>query len=271
MGWIKDLFVKQKTLEEVRTWVSESKDSALDSVRSVLERFDCFLVERTEKQKALDSLNSAKQKLTAEHSALSHEKIDFISSPEYRSLKESINLAVSQRKKIEAEIAEFFEPLKELIGQYAQSKGLAKLNAYSQNYLDAFIHDYDLTIIKHVPDIIQAVVNNQIFVQDATKVLGYVNNLKRDPLSRLIHSYAAACKNEERIKFSISSNLLVKKHEGFIKALAGIQEKIDELDLQIKAVVIPSDAELRAELSRLLLPHRIVLVESNNSRQSLPA
>lgn len=262
MGWISDFFVKQKNLEEVRKWVSESKEH--DQIRFVLEKFDKFLLERAEKQAEIDRLNTSKSKLLEEFAKISNEKLLFLSSLDYRFLKNSIALAVSHRKKIRAEISELFEPLKELIGQYAQSRGLVKLNSYSQDYVEALIHDYDLSIVKHVPDIIQAVVGGKLLVSN-TDILGHVNALKHDRLTMLIHAYAAACKAEERIKLSLSTNPLIKQHENFIKSLTDVQEKIEAINSEIKKIVLPSDIELREELSSILKPHRIILLESNKS------
>ena len=263
MSWLKNLFVKKKTLNEIRAWVAESQDPSVDVIRSVLVKIDSCSLERSEKQSEIDKLSSLKFDLQEQHSRIVQEKELFIARPEYQGLKESIGAVIKQRKSIEAEIDSLLGPLKSVIGQYAQIAKIPKFSAYADDYVDALIHDYDVGIAKHAPLICASITQGKIKTENPQAAIGFLNALKIDSLSKIIHSYAAARKREEEFKASLGTNQLVRQHEHFLQALGEVQKDISELDSQIAQVVLPSDEEFRKELALLLESHRVLLVESH--------
>src|SRR3989344_6675230 len=98
MSWIKNLFVKKKTLDEVRAWVAESQDPEVDQIRVILVKIDACMLDRSEKQAEIDQLKSIKLSLEEQHSKIVQEKEDFLATPDYKALKEQLAGLVSQRK-----------------------------------------------------------------------------------------------------------------------------------------------------------------------------
>ena len=265
MSWLKNLFVKKKTLDEIRAWVAESQDPSVDLIRAVLVKIDSCALQRSEKQREADRLTSLKLSLQEQHSHIVQEKEEFVSRPEYKSLKEHISGVIKQRKVIEAEIDALFGPLKSVIGQYAQVAKIPKFSGYADDYVDALIHDYDVGIAKHVPLICASIMQGKITVVNSQEAIGFLNELKIDRLSKLIHSFAAARKHEEEVKASLGTNELLRQHEHFLQLVDEVQKDIAELESQIASVVLPIDEEFRKELALLLEPHRVLLVEGSKS------
>lgn len=260
MSWLSNLFVKKKTLDEVRAWVAQDSSPQVDHLRSVLVKIDACALDRSEKQGEIDRLTSLKLSLQDQHSKIVQEKESFIATPDYQELKNQIGSVIKLRKAIEAEIAQVFEPLKEVIGQYAKEAKIPKFSKYAEDYVDALIHDYDVSIARQAPLIAAAINQGKIHVANSVEAIAKLNELKTERLSKFIHSYAAARKNEAEVKSALGTNELVRQHEHFLQALGEVQKDIAELDAQISQVVLPIDEEFRKELALLLQPHRMFLV-----------
>ena len=260
MSWLSNIFVKKKTLDEVRTWVAQSKSAEVDTLRAVLVKIDACALDRSEKQGEIDRLTSIKVSLQEQHSKIVQEKESFVATSEYQALKNQIGSVIKLRKAIEAELAQVFEPVKGVIGQYAQIVNDPKLNLYAGDYVDALIHDYDVSIARQVPLIIGAIEQGKFSASNPQEVIGLLNQLKTERLSKFVHSYAAAKKNEAEVKASLCTNELLRQHEHFLQSLGEVQKEIDALDVQIAQVVLPSDEEFRKELAMFLLSHRVQLV-----------
>ena len=254
--WIKKLFAKRKSLDEVRKWLS-SEEGDVDDLRDILRN-----IVREDALSAVaerDEFLALKSELEIEFSSVSAEKLVLMNSLEYKALKEGMVARVNRSKVCEEAILVLFEPLQDFFARYAKSSSDALIQRYAIDPIDALVHDYSLNIISRLPVLSSAVLSGSIEC-DSGVIMRALGALKRDELSRLIHSYGAAKREEGRIGDFLVNERIVQELDRINLRLSELSVKINESALSAGSVVIPSDALLIADFKNKLLEKGIMLI-----------
>ena len=148
--------------------------------------------------------------------------------------------------------------MSDAIKKYAHHSKNDKLAKYAENPIDALTHDYSFTILKHLPGIKEAILQDK--PERQPKALDSLQDTTKEKLGQLIHRYANAKKRETDVHNEIAQKQIMKEYEQYAQDLKKLTEKIQELEKTIHAIRVPSDYDEKELIARALEKYNIKLI-----------
>jgi len=145
----------------------------------------------------------------------------------------------------------------EAIKKHAHLIKNIKLAKY-ENPIEALIHDYSLSILKHIQGIQDAILDYP--PEKRPKAIESLKKMTKENLSKLIHTYANAKKRETDIHNTVVDRPIMKEYEKYAQEIKTTNEKIEEIQKAVDKITSPSEHETKEELNKVLGKHGIRLV-----------
>jgi len=190
------------------------------------------------------------------------ERAKVVASSAYAKVKEDILGIVRERQLAQDEIAGLFAPIADVIQKFAHEQAIEKIDEYAKNPVQALIHDYDLSILKHIAGI-QALLREEggghrpERAQKALKVLPLVT---KENLSRMIHRYANARKKESQVQQGMGDVPVMREFEAVVARQKELERARVQFEEARAKVHEPDEGEIVKELSCVLAKFKIQLV-----------
>ena len=199
--------------------------------------------------------------LKNKHNTLVKEKEECNTKPEYLQVKEDIVTAAKEHQEAEQDITGLFLPLSNPIKKYAHRLKNEKLAKYAEEPLPTLIHDYSLSIMKHIEGLREAIEKNELDLkpEKVQKALESLKQLTKEKLGGMIHRYANAKKRETDIHHDVAQRPIMKEYEQYAVDLKTVRNDIEQLEKTMEKLSVPTDEQFRDELKTALEKYRIVL------------
>jgi len=251
---IEDKFKVIKTLDAKR----EEYQHILD----MIERIRQIVKEQKETEQEQKQLDEQLAHLKKKQESLRTEKEEFTKNPAYLGVKEDILTSAKERQEAEQAITDLFLPLQVPLRKFAYKTKHAKLAKYAENPLETLIHDYSLSILKHVEELTDALANNELDLKPEKihKALESLKKMDKESLGGMIHRYAKAKKREADIHHDVAQRPVIKEYEQYAIDLKKMSTDIAQIESTISKFAPASDEELREQLAESLRAYKIILV-----------
>ncbi len=250
----------EKNFQEIRK--VQAQIDAFQKIQDILNKIETVKTERKSLEKQRADFEQQLQQLKTVYETLKKEKEDFINKPDYLKVKEDMLSAVKERQEAEQAVTSVFLPLSDAIKKYAHDIKNEKLAGYAENPLNALMHDYSFSIVKHVSAIRGAITTGKLGLkpektQKALEALGHVT---KENLGPLLHRYARAKKRETDVHHDVAQRPVMQEYEQYAVSLKEKAAEIQQLENTMAKLALPTDDQPKEQLIQELEKHRIVLI-----------
>jgi len=257
----------RKALADIEAQIQEIKTAQLkieefQKIEDIVKNIDSVKSERESIEKQRKDFEEQLDQLKRKHEALKKEKEDFTTRPEYKKVKEDIVNAARERQESEQTITNIFLPLSDAIKKYAHNIKNEKLAAYADNPLEALMHDYSFSILKHTAALREAITDNSLGLkpEKQQKSLESLKFVTKEQLGPMLHRYANAKKREADIIHDVAQRPIMQEYEQYAVLLKTTSNEIQQLEATISKLKIPNDDELKEQFKQELEKHKIILI-----------
>ncbi len=250
----------EKNIGDIKAF--QLKKERLQIIEALLKKLDDVKAEQERIAAEREALSAQLQQMNNKRDTLKKEKEQFTTRPEYLKVKEDLLTTTKERQDAEQAITGLFLPLSDAIKKYAHKMKNDKLAHYADNPVDALIHDYSLSILKHLPGISESLTQGELELkpEKSHKALQALKQLTKDNLSAMIHRYAKAKKREADMQSDVAQRPIMKEYEQYAIDLKTVTMEIEQLEKTISKLNAPTDEHVKAELARELEKHNIALI-----------
>jgi len=250
----------EKNIGDIKAF--QLKKERLQSIEALLKQLDDVKAEQERIATEREALATQLQQLSNKRDTLKKEKEQFNTRQEYVKVKEDLLATTKERQEAEQVITGLFLPLSDAVKKYAHKIKNDKLAHYADNPVDALIHDYALSILKHLTGITESLTQGELELrpEKSHKALGALKQLTKDNLSAMIHRYAKAKKREADMQSDVAQRPIMKEYEQYAIDLKTINMEIEQLEKTIAKLNPPTDEQIKAELAQELEKHNIALI-----------
>ncbi len=225
-------------------------------IQSQIAKIEQIMQENNAKEQRKKELNSQISELRQKQEDLQKQKEQLLASQEYSKIKEELVAASKERQQAEQAIADLFRPLTSAFKKYAHSIHDKTMESYAENPLQALVHDYELHILKHTPEIKEKL--PEFNLEKEEKAKESIQLMTKTHLSALIHSYANTKKKETALQREITTRPIIQELEKANAELKEISGRIEDAGKEITKIILSSDEQERQELNELLKKHKML-------------
>lgn len=221
-------------------------------IQSQIMKIEQIVQENNAKEQRKKEMNTQISELKQKQENLQKQKEQILASHEYSKIKEELVATSRERQQAEQAIAELFRPLTSALKKYAHSIHDKTMEAYAENPLQALVNDYELRILKHLPEL------NEKTAEEKAKES--IQLMTKTHLSALIHTYANTKKKETTLQREITTRPVIQELEKTNAELKEISGQIENTEKELAKTILSSDEQERQELNELLKKHRMLVV-----------
>jgi predicted nucleic acid-binding Zn-ribbon protein len=257
----------RKNLAEIETRLHELKQFQLkkeqmEIIAKLIRQIEAIKQEQEETEKQRKELEAQIETAKRKHESIKKEKEAFTSKPEYIKVREDILATAKERQEAENMITTLFLPLSDPIKKYAHKIKNEKIGKYADDPLNALIHDYALSILKHVEDMEEGIRQGTLELKPgrSQKAVDALKQMTRENLSAMIHRYANAKKRETDIHHDVAQRPIMQEYEQYAHELKALNEEIQQLGNTLAKLKPPNEEKTIEELKKELDKYKIVLV-----------
>jgi hypothetical protein len=256
----KALAETEKNINELRKIQTQIDD--YNAIKDILSKIESVKNERSAVENQKADFEQQLQKFKAIQETLRKEKEEFTSRPDYLKVKEDLLGAVRERQESEQAATSTFLPLSDAIKKYAHDIKNEKLAGYAENPLNALMHDYSFSIVKHVAGIRESILSGKLGLkpEKAQKALEVLGQITKENLGPMLHRYAKAKKREADVHHDVAQRPIMREYEQYAVSLKEKAAEIQQLEVTIAKLTLPSDEQLKEQLRQELEKHKIILV-----------
>jgi hypothetical protein len=256
----KALAETEKNINELRKIQTQIDD--YNAIKEILSKIENVKNERSAVEKQKADFEQQLQKLKAIQETLRKEKEEFTGRPDYLKVKEDMLSAVRERQESEQAVTSTFLPLSDAVKKYAHDIKNEKLSGYAENPLNALMHDYSFSIVKHVAGIRESILSGKLGLkpEKAQKALEMLGQITKENLGPMLHRYAKAKKREADVHHDVAQRPIMQEYEQYAVSLKEKAAEIQQLESTISKLALPSDEQLKEQLRQELEKHKIILV-----------
>ncbi len=229
-------------------------------IQSQIAKIEQLIQENNAKEQRKKELNAQISELRQKQENLQKQKEQLLSSQEYSKIKEELIAASKERQQAEQAIADLFRPLTSALKKYAHALHDKTLDAYAENPLQALVHDYELRILKHMPEFQGRIESGELRLEKEDKAKESIHKMTKAHLAMLIHSYANAKKKETSLQREITERTIIQALEKANAELKQVSEQEKNIEEELAKIATSSDEQERQKLNELLRQHKMLLV-----------